>query len=872
MEEGAGLRILEARAIDGPNVHARFPVVVARVDLGPAAERTSRDLPGFNDRLVAALPALREHHCGLGHPGGFLERLAEGTLLGHVVEHVALEMQALAGCPAYYGKTRQDRGSVYHVVFEHACAELGLAALEAAVRLVSDLRDGADVDVAADLEALRALLAEHGAGPSTQALVAAARARGIPVRRLGEGSWLQFSHGRHQRRVRAAVTSRTSALAVDLAGDKTMTKRLLRAAGLAVPDGEVAGTAAEAVAAARRLGFPLAVKPVDGNHGRGVTLRIGSIPEVRAAYRLARQHAERVIVERYVAGRQYRVLVVGGRMVAAAERLPAQVVGDGASTIAALVARTNADPLRGLGHERPLTRIALGEPAIALLARSGLTPASVPAAGEAVLLTEAANLSTGGTAVDVTEAVHPTVAEACRRAAAVVGLDVAGVDLVLEDIAAPLPAAGWGVIEVNASPGLRMHHHPSAGRSRDAAGAIVDWLYPPGSPTGIPLVAVTGTNGKTTTARLAAAALAGAGLRVGLTSTDGVWVGGERRRAGDCAGPESALDLLTDPEIDAAVLETARGGILRGGLAFEHCTGAVVTNISADHLGQDGVDTLADLAHVKSLLVESVAPHGFAVLNGQDPWVAAMAPRCRGRVAYFGLRAEHPVLRAHMAAGGVAAYMRDRGLAYFDGRAERVLCPQAELGLGAAPYNLLNALAGALAALCAGVPEPVVEGALRRFGRELPNHGRFEVRDVAGITVVMDYGHNPRGIAGTLVAARRAAAGRLIAVLGVPGDRRDDLILAAGRTAALCDAVVVREDADLRGRQPGEAATLLMLGAEQARVRRDRVEVVLDECAAVSRALARALPGDTVVAFFERRTAVEAALSAPIAAPVAAGG
>ncbi len=867
------MRILEARAIEGLNVHARFPVVVARVDLESSAGVTSRDLPGFGDRLAQLLPGLAEHHCGLGYAGGFLERLRDGTLLGHVVEHVALELQAMAGCGVFYGKTRQEGGSVYTVVLEHECAEAGLSALRAAVRLVADLCDGADVDVAPDVETLRTLLADRGTGPSTRALMAAARARDIPARPLGEGSWLQLGYGRHQRRVRAAVTSRTSALAVDLAGDKTMTKRLLRSAGLAVPDGAVAATAAEAVAAARQLGFPLAVKPVDGNHGRGVTLRIASVAEVRAAYRLARQHAERVIVERYVAGRQYRVLVVGGRVAAAAERLPAQVTGDGTSSIAALVARTNADPRRGLGHERPLTRIALDPPAVALLSRAGLSPASVPAAGQSVLLTEAANLSTGGTAVDVTDQIHADVAEACRRAAAVVGLDVAGVDLVVEDIAAPLPPGGWAVIEVNASPGLRMHHHPASGQSRDAAGAIVDWLFPPGSPRSIPVVAITGTNGKTTTARLAAAALAAAGLQVGLTSTDGVWVGGQRRREGDCAGPESAADLLGDPEIDAAVLETARGGILRGGLAFAQCSVAVVTNISADHLGQDGLDSVADLAHVKSLLVEAVAPHGWAVLNGQDPWVAGMATRCRGRVALFALRPEHPVLRAHMAGGGVAAFVRDGTLVYVDGRAERALCPLAELGLGAAPYNVQNALGGALAALCAGVPEPVVQGALRRFGRELPNHGRFELREVAGVSVVMDYGHNPRAMAAALVAARRRGRGGLIAVLGVPGDRRDDLILAAGRTAALCDAVVVREDADLRGRRPGEVAALLMLGAERARVTRERVEVVLDECEAVSRALARALPGDTVVAFFERRAAVEAALSAAMTpAPAAVGG
>jgi cyanophycin synthetase len=874
--EDDSVRILEARTIDGPNVDGWFPVVVARLDLGPSAERTTRDLAGFSDRLVEALPGLADHHCGLGRPGGLLERLAEGTLLGHVVEHVALELQTRAGCAVFYGKTRQERGSVYRVVFEHECGEAGLAALEAAVRLVCDLRDGSPVDPEGDVESLRAVLAERGLGPSTRAIIRAARARGIPVRWMGEGSWVQLGCGRHQRRIRAAVTSRTPALAVDLAGDKTMTKRLLRAGGLAVPEGTVAASAAEAVAAARHLGFPLAVKPVDGNHGRGVTLRIESIAEVRAAFRLARQHADRAIIERYVRGRQYRVLVVGGQVVAAAERLPAQVVGDGVRSIAELVVATNRDPLRGLAHERPLTRIRLDDAAAALLARHGLSAASVPAPGEAVLLTEAANLSTGGTAADVTADIHPTVVEACRRAAALLGLDVAGVDLVIEDIAAPLRDGGWAVIEVNASPGLRMHLHPSAGQARDVAGAIVDWLYPPGAAHSVPVIAVTGTNGKTTTARLAAAALAAAGLSVGLTSTEGVWVGGREMRAGDCAGPESAADLLSDPEIDAAVLETARGGLLRGGLGFERCDVAVVTNLSADHLGQGGVDTLAELAHVKSLVVEAVAPDGFAVLNAQDPWVAGMASRCRGRVALFGLRGEYPLLRAHMAAGGVAAFVRDGALLHFDGHAEHPLCRVADLALGSAPYNLQNALAGALAALCAGVPAPVVSGVLARFGRDLPNPGRFELREVHGVTVVMDYGHNPRGMASALVAARRRCRGRLIAVLGVPGDRRDDLILAAGRTAALCDAVVVREDADLRGRKPGEVAALLMLGAEKARVARGCVGVVLDEAEAVRHALSQAVPGDTVVAFFERRAAVEAALAAAATAStpaeVTAGG
>ncbi|MCL6451939.1 MAG: cyanophycin synthetase [Acetobacteraceae bacterium] len=867
------MRLVDVRSFDGPNVYCHRPVVRMTLSLGEHTRRTTRDFPGFASELLRLLPGLESHHCSLGQPGGFVQRLEEGTRLGHVVEHVALELQSAVGLKVAYGKTRRlDPGGrgLYEVVFETLVGEAGGAAGRAAVNLVDGLARGERVDelVSQALTELGRILSTLSLGPSTAALVEAARARGIPVLRLGPGSLLQLGYGRHRRRLWATLTDRTSCLAADLAKDKVLSKLMLSRAGIPVPEGGVASTVREALDIAARLGGAVAVKPYNGNQGKGVSLNLSRPEDVRAAFELAASYSDRVVVERYIPGRHYRVLVVGDRAVAASERIPARVVGDGRASVRELVDRTNRDPLRGEGHERPLTRIRIDALVLMVLARQNLTLDYVPAPGEVVYLRQNANLSTGGTAADATAEMHPQNARLAVSAARVVGLDVAGIDLVAPSLSEPVRAGQGAVIEVNACPGIRMHHYPSKGQPRDAAGAIVDHLFPTGTESRVPVVAVTGTNGKTTTVRLIAHILAGCGLAVGASTTDGVYLRGERVVEGDQAGWEGARRVLEDPEVEAAVLEVARGGLLRSGLAFDRCDVGVALNVAPDHLGQSGVEDLDDLAWVKSLVVEAVAAEGAAVLNADDPRVAAMAARTRARPVFFSLNPENPVVLEHLGRGGTAFTLsREGNLVALGPQAPWVLIAADAVPLsfgGRCRENLQNALAAAAAALALGIPPEAVARGLQTF---LPDHrfnpGRFNLVRVGETEVMVDYGHNPEAIAGAARLARRLCpSGRLVGVVGVPGDRRDDTIRAAGRAAGRgFDWVVVREDRDRRGRRPGEVARLLAQGAMEAGLSPARLRVVLEEEVAVPYALGLTGRDGLAVVFFEDYGAVTEVLA-----------
>jgi len=850
------MKILRQHVFDGPNVHSHYPVIEMRLDLEDLNDVTTQDVPGFVERLLRAVPSLREHYCGLGRPGGFVERLLEGTFFGHVAEHLTLELEALAGMRVIYGKTRYaGLPRQYNVVYEYTAREAGLAAGRLALDLLTALAAGEERDVGRVVARLREIIQRYEPGPSTAAIIAAAQVRGIPVLRLDQDSLVQLGYGRRARRTCATLTSGTGCIASDIASDKQLTKTLLEQAGLPVPEGDVCGASNEAWEVAQAMGESVVVKPLDGNQGKGVSLDLRSEAEVRRAFDVATRQSRQVLVERFVPGRQFRVLVVGDRVAAVAERLPAHVTGDGRSTIRELVDEANRDPLRGEDHEKPLTRIRLDEVSLAYLARHGLHPDSVPRAGSVVYLRDSANLSTGGIAVDATDEIHPDVATDAVRAARVLGLDVAGVDLVTPDLARPLREAGGVIIEVNAAPGIRMHHFPSRGRPRDAAGAIVDWLFPPGTESRIPVVSVTGTNGKTTVTRLIAHILAGSGIQVGMTTTDGIYVGDRCIRKGDTTGPRSARTVLQDPTVEVAVLETARGGIIRGGLAFDQCDVAVVTNLSADHLGQDGVEDLEDLAHVKSLLVETVAPRGHAVLNADDPLVAQMARRCHGRVVYFSTAQENLVVRRHVAAGGKAVVIRRGSLHLLEGdRALRLLSvTDVPITLGGlAEHNVANAAAAAAAAAALGLGPEAVRSGLRTFGATSDqNPGRLNIVDVNDFRVVIDYGHNAAGCEATLRTLRALRPVRLTGVLAIPGDRRDEDAVHLGRlVAGLVDACILKEDMDRRGRAPGEVAALLLQGVREAG-REHLAEIVLDEAQAVRTAMERAQPGDIVVVFYE---------------------
>jgi cyanophycin synthetase len=703
--------------------------------------------------------------------------------------------------------------------------------LELALTTVKNILIERIPDLPVELARIARIVERERLGVSTAALAAAARRRGIPVRRVGQLSMLRLGYGRYRRLVCAALTEQTSVIGVDIAADKMLAKQLLSGAGIPVPDGVVAWSAADAAEALGRMGSPVVIKPRNGNHGVNVTVGVTTAAAAAAAYAQAAADGAGAIVEAFVPGTDYRVLVVDGQVVAASELRPAAVTGDGASGIAELVAVVNADPRRGEGHSRALTKIKLDERALAHLETQGLSPASVPGAGQVVTLRRNANLSTGGTSRDVTDLVHDDVADVCRRAAAVVGLDVCGIDVRLADIAAPLRCSGHdtaagAVIEINACPGLRMHLSPAEGPPRDVAGAVVDSLYPPGGPSRVPVVAVTGTNGKTTTVRMIAHILGQAGMRVGVSTTDGVYSGGRLVYDADASGPRSADMVLDDTSVEAAVLETARGGIIRGGLGYDQADVAVITNITADHLGADGVDDLDELVGVKALIAEEVLEGGTVVLNADDPAVAAIAGRPRVRrhapvIRYFSLAEANPVIERHRQAGGLAYELRDGELVEFDGDRKRPLLSVAELPGsfgGRAPHVTANALAAVAACRGLGVSAKDIRRALGTFTPGQSNPGRGNVYLAGGSPVIVDYGHNAAALDATGRMISSVWGGEPVAAITLPGDRRDDLTAqSAEAIAAWFGRVVIYEDADKRGRRPGEMTELITAAMRGAR-------------------------------------------------------
>ncbi len=890
------MRLEHLRHLNGPNVYTARPVSLARLELGELTSKETTDYPGFAARLTAVLPGLADHHCAAGQPGGFLAAMARGTYFGHVTEHVALELSGLAGREVHLGRTLwAGADGRYDIVLECPADEPADSSvpgklLALAITGVSEVLAQREPDFRAGLARIARMAEAERLGVSTAAIAAAARRRGIPVRRIGSRSMLRLGYGCHRRLVCAALTEQTSAVGVDIASDKALAKHLLASAGIPVPDGGIACSAGQAVELLGRLGAPVVIKPVNGNHGAGVTPGVLTPAQAEAAYAAASAAGPEVIVEAFVPGTDYRVLVIDGRVAAAAELRPASVTGDGTSSIRQLAGLANADPRRGDGHSRELTRIVLDEAAVSHLAEHGLQPGSVPAAGQLVTLRKNANLSTGGTSRDVTGRLHEDVAEMCRRAAAAAGLVICGIDIRMADISAPLPGvsaplpgcgqpppAGGAVIEVNACPGLRMHLSPAEGTPRDVAGAIIDSLYPPGVPARIPVVAVTGTNGKTTTVRMIGHILRQAGLRTGMATTDGVYLAGRMIYQADASGPRSAEMVLDDPAVEAAVLETARGGILRG-LGYEQADVAVITNITADHLGADGIDDLDELIDVKALVAEEIRDGGTVVLNADDLAVAALAgrPAVARRspvIRYFSLDPGNPVVLEHRAAGGISCELRDGQLVEVDGGTEQVLAPVAELpGAfgGLAPHVAANALAAVAACRALGVSAKDIRRALATFTPAEANPGRGNLYRVAGTPVIVDYGHNVAAIEATGAMISNVWGGQPAAAVTLPGDRRDDLVIeTASAIAAWFGRVVIYEDEDKRGRRPGEMTALISSALGRA-----RPGIAWTAADSPAQALDRAISmsgGDAVLFLYEKLAAAKDALAAAGAEPVAAG-
>jgi cyanophycin synthetase len=848
------LRISRLRAVRGPNFWRLAPVIACDLSLGELEEVTSAEINGFNERLLELLPTLHEHPCSRGESGGFVERLLEGTHLPHILEHVALELQNLAGSAVSFGRIVEsgDRG-VWWLILDYEEEDVGLQSTRDAVRLVQACMTGEPYDVHAVVAALAELREEVRLGPSTGAVVEEARRRGIPVRRLNSRMLVQLGLGKNLRRIQAAMSDFTSAIAVEIAQDKDDTRRMLENVGLPVPVGAAARTLPDALELAREIGYPVLLKPLDASHGRGISGRLESDADVERAWPIAAEYSRRVVVERFVSGRDHRVLVVEGRVVAVSERIPAHVVGDGTRTVRQLIEAANRDPRRGTGHTKELTLLPADSRTEEFLATLGLSLEHLPMASERVYLRATANLSTGGTAVDRTEEIHPDNVTACQMAAGIVGLDIAGIDILTTDISVPFRENGAVIIEVNAAPGLRMHTHPSEGAPRDVGGPILDMLYPPGTESTIPVIAVTGTNGKTTTVRLIAHLFRQTGKTVGLTTTDGVYLQDRLVMEGDMTGPFSANIVLSNPTVEVAVLETARGGILRAGLGFQEADVGVVLNVSADHLGLRGINTLEQLAEVKGVIAAVVKREGHAVLNADDPLVFQMRERTTGDVVLFSTQGEgeNPWYEEHLERGGIGACIRDETFVIRRGRLRIPVCPLRDVPLmlgGAARFQEGNILAAIATAYVRGVRYDTIRaGLLSFFPSPAMTPGRLNLLRVGRARVLVDYAHNPAAVAGLIDLAVRIPAQRRLGVIGAPGDRRDEDILAVGRHSARLDEVVIKEDRDLRDRPLGSAAELLRAGLREGGLTGDRMTYERDELDAVRTMLERAGDDDLVV-------------------------
>lgn len=872
------LEIRQTTVYRGPNVWARMPVIHYTLDIGDCEDRPSNKIPGFYERLIELIPSLYDHGCSIGKPGGFLQRLREGTWMGHILEHVALELQNLAGAEVARGKTRgtSQRG-VYNVVFQYEQEDVGLAAGQLALRLLNHLVYGTepDFDFVKEHEERVIKLAERYAyGPSTGAIVQEAVRRGIPVIRLdSRRSLVQLGHGKYQQRIWATVTSETASIAVEIASNKELTNRLLHEIGIPVPRAQVVSSVDQAVSAAARLRYPVVIKPLDGNHGRGVFINLADEAEVREFYPSAQAESrnDQIIVETYLPGKDYRVLVVNNEVVAVAERVPAHVVGDGEHTVQQLIDVANQDPRRGVGHEKILTRITVDSQTMEVLERDNRTLDTVPAEGEFVQLKLTGNMSTGGTSIDRTDDIHPENMEIARQAAMVVGLDIAGIDMITPDISRSIREFGGGICEINAGPGFRMHTNPTEGHPRHVGRAVVDMMFPRHAPSRVPIVSVTGTNGKTTTSRMIAHIMKTSGRTVGLTTTDGIYIDGTQIMAGDMSGPTSARMVLKNPTIDYAVLETARGGILRSGLGFDRCNIGVVTNVTSDHLGLKGVDSLAELARVKSVVPASVLRDGASVLNADNEWTVQMTRTARGEIIFFSMDEENPVIRDHIRERGRAVLLRKTRngdmISIFESRRETSLLLASQIPAtldGRVRVNIENAMAAASAALADDVNLDYIRLALRTFDSSFfQTPGRFNLLDLGQKRILMDYCHNVAGLEAIADVVKRMESDRTIGVISMPGDRSNDDMQAFGELAGKTfDKIIIREDINKRGRASGEIANRLRDGVLSTGKSEADVDIILDETEACLEGVNRSRRGDLVVLLVDKPLVIWERISA----------
>lgn len=851
------MKIISMREYQGRNIYSHKPVVKMTVDLGYLKNTLTKELAGFNERLLQLFPGLYNHFCSPGYAGGFIDRLQEGTLVSHVTEHLAIELQCMMGYDVYFGKTRViEEPDIYYVIYEYsnqACAmDFGYAAAGIVLALINEEDD----IIEGILRRLQRLSTDSALGPSTRAIWTEARRRNIPVRRLGENSLLELGYGKHMRFIEASLPDDTSSIAVDLAKNKQLVKCLLQENQIPVPPGGIADSEEAAVVLAEQIGYPLTLKPWDGNQGRGVTVNIRDEAGVRKAYKAASRYRNRVIVEKHIEGKDYRVLVIGNQVVAVAERRPPSITGDGINTISELVELENQRAYRGKGHEKIMTEIHIDSVSREYLARMGFKPDDIPASEQVVCLRANGNLSTGGTARGCTGEIHPANKAMAVKAARIIGLEVAGIDMVVNDISQSMNPANGAIIEVNAAPGLRMHLQPLEGESRNVAADILDHMYPEGIPSSIPVISITGTNGKTTVTRLISHIISLTGKKVGMTCSSGTYIGKECISQGDNTGPISARSVLYNREVEVAVLETARGGIIRKGLAYDLAEVGIIVNISEDHLGLNGVNTLEDLAFVKSLVAEAVKPDGYVVLNADDNMTEAIMPRIKSNLILFSQDDKNPLIKQHIEKGERAVLV-ENGIIYQYTKENRMpLLGISEIPLtfeGRALCNIENCLAATAGLLALGLPESIIRLGLSSFAANPAiNEGRFNLFNLGDFQVLLDYGHNPRAYQSVAQFASTLSVSRLVGVIGLPGDRTNQAIFQVGEiSGSLFDKVYIKEDVDLRGRDPGEVAAILYHGAISGGVDPKEVLIMRSELEALQTAIDDARPGDLIIMFYE---------------------
>ena len=849
------MKIIEIKVLKGPNYWSirRHKLIQMKLDLEEMEQRPTNKIEGFSERIEKLLPSMYEHRCSEDHEGGFFERVKDGTWMGHVIEHIALELQTLAGMDCGFGRTRgTGKEGEYFVVFDYMEEEAGVYAAKAAVKVAQALTDNVEYSLDEDIQEMREIREDTRLGPSTGSIVEEAAKRGIPYIRLNGQSLVQLGYGVHQKRIRATIASTTSNIAVDIAGDKEETKKLLGEAQIPVPSGTVVRDAEDLQSAINRYGYPLVIKPIDGNHGKGNTTNIINWEMAVTALENAQRYSRSVIVERFIVGVDFRILVVNYKFICAALRTPASVIGDGENTIQYLIDEVNKDPRRGYGHEKVLTQINIDNDTHKMLAEKGYTLDTVPLTGELVLLKSTANLSTGGTSTDVTDEVHPVNIFMAERIAKIIGLDICGIDVMAPDLSRPVTENGGAVLEVNAAPGFRMHVEPAVGIARNAAEPVVNMLFPNRSNGRIPIIAITGTNGKTTTTRLTAHICKAAGKKVGYTTSDGVYIQNQMMMKGDCTGPVSAQFVLKDPTIDFAVLESARGGILRNGLAFEHCDIAIVTNITADHMGLAGINTMEQMARVKSVVPETVFPRGFAILNAEDDLVYAMRENLECNVALFSMDENNPRIQRHCKRGGFAAVYENGYVSILKGTWKIRVLHVRDIPItyeGKALHNVMNTLPSILATyLFKEISIDDIRTGLQTF---IPSPsqtpGRLNLFQFKNFQFLVDFAHNPAGLRLLGDFQSKLNGSPKVGIISGTGDRRDEDIKELGKLSAeFFDEIIIRCDKNLRGRTPEEIVGLLQSGIEEGKTKDIPVKVIYNERDAIMYAYDNAVAGSVI--------------------------